>query len=205
LVRVVASLREEGRAIADVPSETTFRTLYRENLADITAYALRRTTSSDDAADVVADVFLVAWRRIEQVPSGEAGRLWLFGVARRVLANQRRADGRRSRLSSRLKEDLRLLERDHPVASQRVPDGFAEVFAELAERHRDVLGLSVWEGLDAASIATVLSCSANAARIRLHRARKQLASDLLRGGIVKGADSSGHELDTREDHPEEGR
>jgi RNA polymerase sigma factor (sigma-70 family) len=205
MARVVASRTEEGRTIADSPSVTTFRKLYRENLADITAYALRRTASADDATDVIADVFLVAWRRIEQVPKGEAGRLWLFGVARRVLANRRRGDGRRSLLASRLKEDLRILERSRPVASQGVPDGFAEVFAALSERHREVLGLALWEGLDAESISTVLSCSPNAARIRLHRARKQLRSDLLRRGIVKEAGSSGHEQDVREIHAEEDR
>jgi RNA polymerase sigma-70 factor (ECF subfamily) len=205
MARVVASRTEEGRAIADSPSVTTFRKLYRENLADITAYALRRTVSADDAADVIADVFLVVWRRIEQVPTGDAGRLWLFGVARRVLANRRRGDGRRALLSSRLKEDLRHVEPGHPVGSQGVPDGFAEVFAQLSERHREVLGLALWEGLDAQAMGTVLSCSPNAARIRLHRARKQLGSDLLRGGIVKGAASSGHEQDVRSINPEEGR
>ena len=58
-------------------------------------YALRRTDNTDDAADVLAETFLVAWRRPDEIPPGPQARLWLYGTARRVLANQRRAERRR--------------------------------------------------------------------------------------------------------------
>lgn len=74
---------------------------------DVLAYALRRVTHPEDAADVVAETLLVAWRRLDDVPPGPQARLWLFGVARRQLANQRRGELRRSRLAGRLRDELR--------------------------------------------------------------------------------------------------
>src|SRR3954452_6184076 len=76
-------------------AEARFRRLYKEHGREILAYALRRADGAEDAADVVAETFLVAWRRLEDVPPGAQARLWLYGVARRALAHQRRG-GRRS-------------------------------------------------------------------------------------------------------------
>ena len=67
------------------------------------AYVLRRVERAEDAGDVVAETFLVAWRRMDKVPAGDEARLWLYGVARRQLANQRRGELRRSRLADRLR------------------------------------------------------------------------------------------------------
>ena len=87
-------------------AEAQFNRLYGEYGRDVLAYALARTSKPEDAADVVAETFLVAWRRAADVPSGPTARLWLFGVARRVLANQRRGEGRRTRLAERLQMEL---------------------------------------------------------------------------------------------------
>jgi len=179
----------------DPSSETRFRAIYRAHLADITAYALRRASSPEDAADVISEVFLVAWRRLADVPSGDEARLWLYGVARRVLSNKRRGDLRRAHLSSRLASELVFLEASPASLPQAPPDGFAEAFASLPEADQEVLGLAAWEGLDAASIGSVLGCSANAARIRAHRARKRLEKELRHLGIVKEGGASGHEQD----------
>jgi RNA polymerase sigma factor (sigma-70 family) len=86
--------------------EDSFQRLYEENWNAILSYALRRTQRSEDAADIVAETFLVAWRRFDDVPSGESGRAWLYGVARRTLANQRRGEHRRDRLAERLRNEL---------------------------------------------------------------------------------------------------
>src|ERR1700756_2382861 len=83
-------------------AEDRFERLYGEHGRALLAYALRRTSDAQDAADVVADVFLVAWRRLDDVPSGDGGRLWLYGVARHALANQQRSERRRERLAERL-------------------------------------------------------------------------------------------------------
>lgn len=78
-----------------------FRSLYEANYDAILGYVLRRTQQAD-TPDVVAETFLVCWRRLGRVPEGEQARLWLYGTARRVLANHTRAERRRARLTGRL-------------------------------------------------------------------------------------------------------
>jgi RNA polymerase sigma factor (sigma-70 family) len=153
-----------------------FETVYAANQAQILGYVLRRTQNPDDAADVFAETFLTAWRRFEEVPDGEAARLWLYGVARRILANHHRGERRRSALSDRLRADLAATWHHPEYAHDRAPVALA--FRRLPEAQRELLALSAWEGLDYGQIALVLGCSRNAVRIRLHRARKQFAREL---------------------------
>src|SRR3954452_21281203 len=87
-------------------AEARFADLYRDHARDVLAYAVRRAASAEDAADVVAETFLVAWRRDADVPRGAGARLWLYGVARRTLANQLRGERRRSRLAARMRAEL---------------------------------------------------------------------------------------------------
>ena len=82
-------------------AKVRFGRLYREQGRAILTYALRRVEHPEDAADVVAETFLVAWRRLEEMPIGAGERLWLYAVARRVAANLHRAEGRRTRLAER--------------------------------------------------------------------------------------------------------
>jgi RNA polymerase sigma factor (sigma-70 family) len=105
-------------------------------------------------------------------------RAWLYGIARKVLANQRRGQQRRERLTGRLRIEHRLATTDDSDSS-----AVATAFAQLTDDEREVLALAAWEGLDAGEIGTVLECSRNAARIRLHRARKRLAGEL---NVVQG-------------------
>lgn len=83
-----------------------FRGVFARQYRAVLAYALRRASEAD-AHDVVADTFLVAWRRLRDVPAGDAELPWLLGVARRTLANQRRAKLRAARLADRLAEEPR--------------------------------------------------------------------------------------------------
>jgi RNA polymerase sigma-70 factor, ECF subfamily len=156
--------------------QARFESLYAANHGPILGYALRRTASPDDAADILAETFLAAWRRLDELPSGDDGRLWLYGVARRVLANHYRGERRRSALADRLRAEL---------TSSYVPPEFdgesarvAAALRRLPERQRELLALNAWEGLDYGEIAVVLGCSRNAVRIRLHRARAALAAGL---------------------------
>ena len=87
-------------------AEARFERLYAEHGRAVLAYAVRRASNAHDAADVVAEVFLVAWRRLDDVPASDGARLWLYAVARRVLANQQRAESRRRRLAERLRREL---------------------------------------------------------------------------------------------------
>ena len=165
-----------------------FGALYQANYHLIVGYVLRRTSSAEDAADVVAETFLTAWRRLPQVPSSEESRLWLYGVARRVLANHHRTLRRRSRLVDRLRDDLSSV--PHASPSPSYGGLVEEVLARLREDDRDILGLVAWEGLTHAEIGTVLGCSTNAAKIRVHRARRRFAAELAVAGISVDSERS---------------
>lgn len=172
----------------DAPARA-FEALYTEQRARVVAYVLRRCESAEDAADVIAETFLVAWRRIDDVPAGDRARLWLYGVARRVLANQRRGERRRVQLVGRLRDDIARgygFERPSSASAE-----IAAAFRSLDERDREILALQGWEGLHAGEIAVVLGCSRNAARIRLHRARRQLAGALTVAQQQVGAGTRG--------------
>jgi RNA polymerase sigma factor (sigma-70 family) len=153
-----------------------FEALYQEYHGPVLGYVLRRTDSADDAADVIAETFATAWRRLDDIPPGEQARLWLYGVARRTLANHRRSQRRRSSLADRLRAELAAAH-GPPEYTGELAD-VAAAFARLSSGDREVLALEGWEGLDAAQIASVLGCSRNAARIRLHRARRRLTAQL---------------------------
>jgi RNA polymerase sigma factor (sigma-70 family) len=167
-----------------------FDELYAANHRQILGYLLRRTDSTDDAADVFAETFLIAWRRLDDLPDGQQARMWLYGTARRTLANYRRGERRRTALADRLRADL--------ARGYQPPDFGGELaeissaFARLPEPDRELLALVAWEGLDHGQIAAVLGCSRNAARIRLHRARRKLAEELNRGQQQKTSPPQAH-------------
>jgi RNA polymerase sigma-70 factor (ECF subfamily) len=169
----------DGALQPDRPEER-FDLLFREHGRDLLGYALRRVTAPEDAADVVAETFLVAWRRINEVPPEPQARLWLYGVARRALANQMRSAHRRDRLSERLRADLVI---QLSARSEQPPAGtvLVEALNRLSEDDREVLRLAVWEQLDSTEVARVLGVSAVTARGRLHRARRRLRRELEGG------------------------
>lgn len=162
--------------------QARFESLYAANQAPILGYALRRTASPDNAADILAETFLAAWRRLDEVPAGDDGRLWLYGVARRVLANHYRGERRRSALADRLRAEL--TEAYVPPEFDGDSARIAAALRRLPERQRELLALNAWEGLDYGEIAVVLGCSRNAVRIRLHRARASLAAELSGGAAA---------------------
>ncbi|MCK2213399.1 RNA polymerase sigma factor [Actinomadura sp. ATCC 31491] len=158
-----------------------FEVIYDATYADILAYLRRRTGSPEDAADALAETFTTAWRRLDDIPEGPDARLWLFGVARRVLANGRRAESRRGELVERLGHQLAGWA-EHTEAAEGLA-GVREAFARLSGDDREILALAGWEGLGSDEIATVLGCSRANARLRLHRARKRLARHLDTAGV----------------------
>lgn len=167
--------------------ETRFRECYRLHADAVLAYAVRRTEQPADAADVVAETFLVAWRRTREVPDGSDARPWLFGVARRVLANQRRSGRRRRQLGQRLREGLAAAAAspDHAdaVASRSL---VIAAMRQLGDLDQEVLALSAWEGLAPREIATVLDIEPDAARARLSRARRRMRALLGHDGEPAG-------------------
>ncbi|MEU6033877.1 sigma-70 family RNA polymerase sigma factor [Actinomadura sp. NPDC047616] len=158
-----------------------FEELYAAHLGHVTGYVRRRTDDPDDAADVIAETFLVAWRRLDDVPRGDAARFYLYGVARRALANQRRGERRRRDLTARIAGDLAADLAAAPAPHPARPE-IGAAFRALSDSDRELLGLATWEGLDNGQIATVLGVSRNAVRIRLHRARRRFAKELQRRG-----------------------
>jgi RNA polymerase sigma factor (sigma-70 family) len=155
-----------------------FEALFDGHYADVLAYAIRRCASRQDAEDVVAETFAVAWRRRGELPPGAEARLWLFGTARLVVQNVERGRVRHQRLSERLRRRV-------PPARHRDPDVDAhdrlrEALAALSENDREVLRLHAWEALSADEIATTLNITTPAAWKRLQRARERLAAALER-------------------------
>lgn len=156
-----------------VEPQAQFEQLYRAHADRVHAYALRRTTPGA-ADDVVAEVFLVVWRRLHRVP--EEPLPWLLGVARKVLANRRRADSRAAALHERL-ADPGSRRYALPV-SPEVDDRVHRALAGLGERDRELLLLIAWEGLRVSEAAEVLGVRSNTLSVRLHRARQRLARAL---------------------------
>jgi len=166
--------------------EQRFRRLFADEYSYVLAYALRRTINSADAQDIVAETFMVAWRRIREAPADAEARPWLYAIAARTLANQRR--GRR-RIHA-LRERLRAREPPASEGALASRDEWAAVLAalaRLAEREQEVVRLVAWEGLSNRELVAVLGCSENAAATRLHRARRKLTAEL-----AKEASASGH-------------
>lgn len=134
-------------------------------------YALRRC-DPHTAEDVVADTLLVLWRRLDQVPADEP-LPWTYRVAANCLANARRAQGRRVRLADKVAR----LDPPRTVELVEAPDpALHAALASLAPDDREVLGLWAWEQLSPAEIAVAMGTSANAASIRLHRAKRRLGT-----------------------------
>lgn len=158
--------------------EEDFRAIYEAHYQHISAYA-RRRVSETDMEDVVADTFLVAWRRMEAMPSGELTLPWLYGVARRVVSQRQRSGGRRVRLLARL-GGLRDDDRSTMVDSETLDDQalVRSALALLRGGDQEILRLSEWEEMTPSELAVTLDCSTNAVAIRLHRARRRLAKAL---------------------------
>lgn len=173
-------------------AEQRFALLYRDHARGVLGYALRRCPDPEDAADAVAETFLIAWRRLAEVPSGEEGRLWLYGTARLVVANQRRGERRRSRLTEQLRTELR---RQLPAEAPNDPAGILDALAGLEEADRELLMLVGWEDLTPAQAAQILGITPLAARSRLYRARRRLRARLAE---QEASDSRAPDLEAKE-------
>lgn len=166
-------------------AQTRFTELYRRHHAAVWTYALRRLPPGADPADAAAEVFAVAWRRLDGVPPEPETLLWLYATARRVVANQARSAVRRQRLTGRLAG----LRDSREPSTDPQPTEHAEVLAaldRLRPADREAIRLVVWEDLPVQDVARVLGCSANAVSLRLGRARRRLGAELahLTGGAA---------------------
>lgn len=154
--------------------EAEFRAWYQRTSPRVYAY-VRRYCSDDDCDDVIAEVYLVAWTRLAELPADAVP--WLIGTARNVLANSWRARGRRRQVTAELAGMDDLASPD-PAGLAVERTDLVRAIGRLSAADQEVLLLAGWDGLDSAGIATVLGCSAVTARARLSRARRRLAGHL---------------------------
>ncbi|MFB7999811.1 RNA polymerase sigma factor [Streptomyces sp. NPDC056002] len=172
-----------------VSDDQRFTEIYREHFGAIEAYVARRCDPSR-TADVVADVFVTAWRRFPDLP-GTAPLPWLYGVARRTLANDRRSQQRQLKLA-----ELLVDQRPAGDYGPHPDDVIAELdlvkaFDLLSTNDQEVLGLALWEELSISESGKALGCSAASARVRLFRARKRLRTLLAKNSAsqtISGGD-----------------
>lgn len=176
-------VRREEQVVADIEGdrdqrERRFCSLYQEHYRSVQAYAIRRVESPADVADVVADVFTIAWRRLARIPEPPAERLWLYGVARRVIAGKLRSARRLRQLTTRLESSDTIARQPSAPAEDPVQERLAAALARLRPADREALALVLWEDLSHAEAAQVLECSVNAVAIRVHRAKARLRDAL---------------------------
>ena len=150
--------------------QAQFEGLFRDTRAALLAYLTRRAPD-EDAAELLAEVYLVAWRRRADLPNGEERRLWLYGVARRLLAEHHRHTWRRADTEERAGD---VLIANGSSADEHRGEAVRHALNALSDLDRELVTLTTWERLTPAEAARVLGITANTARVRLYRARARL-------------------------------
>ncbi len=185
-----ASRLREVTTPATPSDRAAFDSLYAAYDRAILAFCLRRTPNAADAEEAAAETFVVAWRRLSDAPPEEHRLAWLYAIARRILANQRRGGERRIRLLDRLRSQPAVTA---PVPTSAHSSPAIAALERLRPDDQELLRLVAWEERSHAEIAVVLGISVNAVAIRLHRARGRFAEELAKGstptrtsGGVKG-------------------
>ncbi len=168
-------------------AQERFKRLYDTHYRAIVGYFMRRVDHTGSAPDLAEDVFLIVWGKLDQVPNAEEELYWLYGVAKRVLANHRRKVTRRWRIASRIgSEDAGA----QPVVDQvmrRVDaEGVREALGSLRERDQELIRLAYWEELPHAVIADLSGCSRATVDVRLHRAVRRLGKSIEHSGHFTG-------------------
>jgi RNA polymerase sigma-70 factor (ECF subfamily) len=151
--------------------ETRFNRLHEQHFEAVRRYVWRRDPSLAD--DVVAETFLVAWRRVDEIPSDALP--WLIAVARNVRLNAQRSVRRQEAVSARLAATTAPTMH---LDSSRDGESVGAALDRLSAADREVLLLCVWDGLDRTAIAAVLGCTKANVSLRLHRARRRFAAAL---------------------------
>jgi len=141
---------------------------------------LARRTDPATADDVLSETLLICWRRLDEMPAEHLP--WAYGVARHCLANAERARRRQARLAAR----IAVLDPPREIADPHAAPDLTAALAALRGEDAELLRLWAWEELAPAQIAVVLGITANAASIRLHRAKQRLRDELGKTGTPAG-------------------
>lgn len=153
-----------------------FEHLYEEHRLEVLAYCVRRL-GRVDAADACAEVFLVAWRRLDDVPASAETLPYLYGIARKVVSNHHRSGRRLSRLDARLMA-LGVSAPPDPsvlVAQTAHHDEVVAAVRKLKAKDREIVMLYAWEDLPRDTIAEMVGMTRAALDQRIHRANRRLA------------------------------
>ena len=190
---------EKAGAVGDEDrprDEQWFAVLYDAHYRAVVAYARRRTVEPADAQDAAADTFAIGWRRRSEVPEGEAALPWLYGVARKVLSNQRRGNERRADLSNRLKaQPSSAPDVEGQVVSAAERRTVLAALGRLRDSDQELLRLAVWEELPHRDIAGLVGCSESSVAVRLHRARTRLGREIGKEERRIGQEESGRRME----------
>jgi RNA polymerase sigma-70 factor, ECF subfamily len=152
----------------------TFGALYDHVARDLLGYLARRTVNPEDAADCLAETFLIAWHKREQIPTDQGqARPWMFGVARNVLRRSRELHDRSSKAVVELAHELQ-----NTYTSVPVDNPTTLALATLSPIDREIIEMLAWDQLTPREVATILNLSPNIVRIRSHRARLKLREHL---------------------------
>lgn len=152
--------------------------LIRDVSPDLLAYLARWTQPVDEAADVLAETLLTLWRRRRDVPvERDHARAWVFGVARRQLANHRRGTLRRRALAQRLSEQLTGYD-DAPEATDPLAERVAIALGNLSVEDQELITLVIWDGFSLADAGLVLGLPSSTARSRYARAKARFSRAL---------------------------
>ena len=174
------------RAVTDAERELRFRAVAELVVEPVRRYLARRTDTAT-ADDVLNETLIVCWRRLDEVPAADEAVPWAIVVARNVLANAERAERRRGRLTAKI------IALDPPASVVEYASGddgdaitVRDALTRLRRDDAELLRLWAWDGLESPHLATVLGISANAAAIRLHRAKARLKAELLKSSRPAG-------------------
>lgn len=160
-------------------ADTRFEALYRAHACAVHAYCLRRTTV-EEAKDATSEVFVVAWRRFENVPQGEETLPWLYGVARNVVANRARSLHRRDRLTTKIasQHEGTVPGPEPQIVRNEEHQDLVRALSRLSDKDQEILRLVEWEGLSRQQVADMFYVSRAAIDKRISRAYKKMAHTL---------------------------
>lgn len=179
-----SGLRRRTRATVDQTAETArIERLLKREAPALLAYFGRRVRPAEDAADLLSETMIVAWRRADVVPVDEQqARMWLFGVARNTLSTHRRGQARRAALASELRAELSSLPGSVSISGRYEEDPrvdlVRELVAALPEVDREIFALVVWDGFSLAEVAQMLDMPAGTVRSRYSRARASVRAQV---------------------------
>ena len=152
--------------------ESHLEAVIRANASDLLAYLERRIDPRADAADVLSETFIVAWKKVSKAPSDEVGgRMWLFAIARNMLLNAHRSTRRRLAVGIRLRQEL-----DQPLADtdDLYVLALREAVRQLPAGHRELIELVHWDGFSLVEAAHITGVSSSTARSRYAAAKQRL-------------------------------